>query len=175
MSFKFGDKVRISESRRLAYGKVGFISSTHEDEDEYQVSTDKNQAWYRANEIELVEPDMTAEEAWELARKMVHMTDSDFDDCFGEVHREDAFFTHYPQGARDKIRAWEENAIKVGDVVKHEDEKMIGVVMDCESDEYVFLLTDNGCIEEWKRKLLTKTGKHIDIQSILDQIGGDPE
>ena len=65
-------------------------------------------------------------------------------------------------------RFQDEDEIKVGDVVKHRD-GFNGVVISL-SYSVIHGLTSNGYRFEWFRDRCRKTGKHIDIKSILEQI-----
>ena len=60
--------------------------------------------------------------------------------------------------------------IKVGDVVSHEEKN--GVVIS-EGTICFRGFTDDGTPFEWYKGRCTKTGRHIDIDSFLKQIGGD--
>ena len=62
----------------------------------------------------------------------------------------------------------EDEEIKIGDVVKHKEGKT-GVVISF-TDSVIYGLTSKGCRFEWFRDRCTKTGKHIDIKSIMEQI-----
>ena len=81
-----------------------------------------------------------------------------------------------PQEALVKLEAYEKEQekvrqkIMVGDIVTLEDGTK-GVVMDEDGVDNVVIFTENGCIEAWmNKKYITKTGKRIDIQSLLEQI-----
>lgn len=83
----------------------------------------------------------------------------EFANCFTEI------FT--PQEALAKLKAYE-SKIEVGDVVTYAGEK--GLVLDIKGSKVV-VLTDDGYVQEWYECDVEKTGKHIDIQNILEQIG----
>ena len=66
----------------------------------------------------------------------------------------------------------EKQKICVGDVVEHKD-GIKSVVMDT-LEEQIAVFTENGCVELWiNKENVKKTGKHIDIGSLLKQIGGE--
>ena len=77
------------------------------------------------------------------------------------------------QEALAKLKAYEDSKIEVGDVVKDEDgwEYVVtNIYKDRDSCRYNGVTSCGkwtGCYEP------TKTGKHIDIKSILEQIGGE--
>lgn len=115
-------------------------------------------------------------EVWELARKIYEMKSKEFDEVFRAVHYVDVFYHFTPQEALAKFEAYEKEQekvrqkIMVGDIVTLEDGTK-GVVMDEDGVDNVVIFTENGCIEAWmNKKYITKTGKHIDIQSVLEQI-----
>ena len=121
--------------------------------------------------------DMTVEEAWEIAGKIARpacyggYTCEELGGIFGTTGICDIFEKNTPQQTKAKIEAWEaEKEIKVGDVVRAEDSTK-AVVMDAR-DKCIEVLTENGCAEEWYKSKVTKTGRHIDIQGVLEQIGG---
>lgn len=118
-------------------------------------------------------PDMTAEEAWDLARKIEAMRS----DVLLEIFCMDSCYCilqdFTPQEAKAKIEAWEaEKEIKVGDVVDHNGE--IGIVTNTDDEEGFYnVLYSNGSTSAHDCRNLKKTGRHIDITGLLEQIGGD--
>ena len=120
------------------------------------------------------------EDAWELAKKIAsNPSEGGFSikeliKIFESSLIKDIFKKYSAQEALAKLEAYENEQadIKVGDVVVHLDTK--GVVLDFidSTDDEMVVLNENGCVEEWKHSQCKKTGKHIDIQSVLEQIGG---
>ena len=117
-------------------------------------------------------------EAWELAKKIVLQPinggykRSEFEEIFGCGYISDIFEKYtYPEAAT-KVSQWEKakEEIKVGDVVSHEEK--YGVVI---SEGIICFrgFTDDGTPFEWYKERCTKTGRHIDIDSFLKQIGGN--
>ena len=113
-------------------------------------------------------------EAWELVRKIFDMETNDIEDIF---IKEDAWnlgtvLNNYTyQEAAAKVAEWEKiKEIKVGDVVSHEEK--YGVVIS-EGTICFRGFTDDGTPFEWYKERCTKTGRHIDIDSFLKQIGGE--
>ena len=115
-----------------------------------------------------------AETAWELARKIVLKNGySAYDlheifNCCGS-HQALEEYT-YPEAAA-KVEEWEKakEEIKVGDVVSHEEK--YGVVIS-EGTICFRGFTDDATPFEWYKERCTKTGRHIDIDGFLKQIGG---
>lgn len=117
------------------------------------------------------------QDAWELARKIGGMTRQAWYEIF---KIEDAYFVdilddNTYQQALAKLEAYEKSQqIQVGDVVYAQGIK--GVVIDgCteDSDNICYVFCENGNVEDWKFIDLKKTGRHIDIEHLLEQIRGD--
>lgn len=146
----------------------------------------------RCNEedlFELPKPDKTYEEglndAWELAKKIaMEKSNGGFDSyeivkIFGFNDMDAIFMEYTPQEALAKLKAYEEAQetekmakINVGDVVKYDG--IQAVVMDIDTVDNVALFTENSCVESWiPQCFVVKTGKHIDIAGLLEQIKGD--
>ena len=120
-------------------------------------------------------------DAWELAKKLWHNDARTNDDIYGIEYFIDIANEYTPQEALAKLEAYEKEQekvrqkIMVGDIVTLEDGTK-GVVMDEDGVDNVVIFTENGCIEAWmNKKYITKTGKRIDIQSLLQQIGSDAD
>lgn len=125
------------------------------------------------------------EDAWELAKKIADWSHLKRNDILGTQGSNngvaDIFGNFTPQTALAKLKAYEDaQAIKVGDVVKFK--RM--------SEEHVVLaIAENECStycldEEYKDypvqhfgreniKDFVKTGKHVDIAGLLEQIKGE--
>lgn len=114
-------------------------------------------------------------EAWKLARKIFDMETNDIEDIF---IKEDAWnlgtvLNNYTyQEAAAKVAEWEKakEEIKVGDVVSREG--VYGVVKSV-SDDWLNGITASGISFQWLKRKCTKTGRHIDIDGFLKQIGGN--
>ena len=117
-------------------------------------------------------------DAWELAKQILYGIDKQLIEIF-ELNVEPAFFDlthkraiindHTPEEVLAKIEAYKkEKEIKVGDEVK-------GVVNDGTvtkiSDNIAYVLWKDGSCGKHSVDTLEKTGKHIDIESLLRQIG----
>ncbi len=119
--------------------------------------------------------DMTAEEAWEIAKKVFlypsqgGFNATELEEIFG---RTEHLWEMTPQAAKAKIEAWEAaKEIKVGDVVEAEG-GIKAVVMDIQRQTFG-VFTENGCIEEWYKSKVVKTRHHIDIDGLLKQVRGN--
>lgn len=127
---------------------------------------------------------MTAEEAWEIAKKVALTTELVktarifIDKNISGIGRTRLFeevFALTPQEAKAKIDEWENKQIQVGDVVT-----------EGSSHEYIVIATskempngqpllrslyDHNLVVFGSDGVIKKTGKHIDILSVLNQIG----
>ena len=120
-----------------------------------------------------------AEEAWELARKIAVIPKdggyggSKLIEIFNTALIDEILNLTYPFAAA-KVAEWEKakEEIKVGDVVSREG--LYGVVKSV-SDDWLNGITASGISFQWLKRKCTKTGRHIDIDSFLKQIGGEQE
>lgn len=115
---------------------------------------------------------MTAEEVWELVKKIYESPCDKHEAIFGNQH---SFYEVISEltihEVKAKLEEWENKQIRVGDVVSHQGLK--GVVTRTERG-FVQILTSFGTAPTYTDaaiKRLVKTGKHIDIRSVLEQIG----
>ena len=115
-------------------------------------------------------------DAWALAQKLEFdeidggLSIDEVENIFGcSVY--DVFKCHSPQEALAKLKAYEEQRnIEVGDIVLiYGEEAVVTRVV----DEHANILFGDGVTNNMPVKELVgdKTGKHIDIKSILDSIG----
>ena len=111
-------------------------------------------------------------EAWELAKKLFAIDDRSvvFD---GHVFVENILNSYSPQEVLAKLKVYEEQKeIKVGDVVRMNRAEYTYVVTTIYSDgieTYYCGVSRNGT---WfSQRDVTKTGKHIEVETILEQIG----
>ena len=121
----------------------------------------------------IVSDPMTAEEAWDIAKKLfADYSNVELDEIFGKGWSYPKLMDLTPQEAKEKIKAWEAGKeIKVGDVVDYDGE--IGVVTKTDGlDGFINVLLKNGETGAYHRERLEKTGRHIDIDGLLNQIGG---
>ena len=118
-------------------------------------------------------------EAWDLARKITVIPKdggyggSKLIEIFNTALYNEIFNLTYPEAAA-KVSEWEKakEEIKVGDVVSREG--LYGVVKSV-SDDWLNGITASGISFQWLKRKCTKTGRHIDVDSFLKQIGGEKE
>ena len=119
-------------------------------------------------------------EAWELARKIVIQngySSHDLYEIFGSSDLQHVLENYtYPEAAA-KVAQWEKakEEIKVGDVFQDNDGNN-AIVTSIKGNTVYYMWDDgdtrSGFAEDVK-KHFTKTGRHIDIDSFLKQIGGE--
>lgn len=172
MKYKVGDEVLV---------KARIMDLNNSRNHKYKVKSADNKSpddmarhiYIRGEDIVPV-PDTTAEEAWEIAKKLfADYSNAELDDIFGKGWSFPQLMEMTPHEAKTKIKAWEaEKEIKVGDEVEFDGE--IGVVTKTDGAEgFYSLLFKNGETGAYQAKRLKKTGRHIDIDGLLKQIGGD--
>ena len=116
-------------------------------------------------------PDMTAEEAWELAKRIEMLSLKETYEIFKCKTPSDILNHFSPQQAKAKIEAWEAaKEIKVGDFVEIEN-KIFCVTSFV--GEYCCGIDENGSVYSASKKDTKKTGRRIDIDGFLKQIGWD--
>lgn len=137
-------------------------------------------------EVKLYHYNKGLEDAWELAKK-VALDKTDYTDgytstelktIFNKISLQGVFREYSVQEALAKLEAYEKEQaeIKVGDVVCiedspfEEDNDVYGVVTGIYNDNHYEILVNNGDGISRSKGVLRKTGKHIDIQSVLEQI-----
>lgn len=111
-------------------------------------------------------------DAWELATRISSKSIDALVEMFDTDNKYLIFRDFSPQEALAKLKAYEDSKIEVGDVVEitHYDEKFKGLVLDILDEISFVLLTENGMVESYVDENVKKTGKRIDITSILEQI-----
>lgn len=124
--------------------------------------------------------DKGMKDAWELAKRVVCSPESveNAQIFLGKnivgIERKTLliqFFELTPQEALAKLKAYEEEQIEEGDVVIYKESGEKAVVVRKEGYNSMFnVLRDSGGFEKWTEDKVKKTGKHIDIQSILEKI-----
>ena len=112
------------------------------------------------------------EEAWKLAWKIAYdgYRNNELKEIFGSVCLDDIFNLTYTEAA-EKVAEWErkKEEICVGDVVTFYEK--FGVVTHI--DNKIRGITESGLDFSVFKENCTKTGRHIDVASMLAQIGSD--
>lgn len=169
MKFKPGDEVFI---------RAEVTDICPSSERPYFVAPDKYSVNW-VSEDKIIPADKTyadgLKDAWELAKKIYDTTHADRNKIFGMDNScngiKNVFEMFTPEEALAKIEAYEkEKEIKVGDVVEDE-EGTKALVIDEATENTCFVFTENGCVEDWYKMDLKKTGNKISIESLLRQIG----
>lgn len=193
MSYKVGDKFIVeiddvmlgstAENNPTALYRIKGFNSLVFDKNGLdkleKIPTSDAKDWSETIEVMEREYNRGLNDAWELAKKLfADMSDSDLNEIFGKDWNYPKLMRLTPQEALAKIEAYEESkAIKVGDVVKRKNvdkdmpNKLIVTKIynqtfeGIDSDGYVYCEKH---FDEWK-----KTGKHLDIEHLLEQIRGN--
>ena len=111
-------------------------------------------------------------DAWELVKNCWNMSVLDTREIFGYEYVKGILDNFTPQEALAKLKAYEEaQKIQVGDVLEYEDGDVLSVVLKVWGEQNLYMLFSDGSAGVHPREGYKKTGKHIDIQSILEQIG----
>ena len=122
--------------------------------------------------VESLTGKMTAAETWEIAKEIFcNQSEESLQWVFNTADRKLVLLANSPEEAKAKIEAWE-NRLKVGDVVEYVGAEGKAVVTKLYSDsEKCEAMTAVGNTGTYIIDTLRKTGKTIDIQSVLDQLG----
>ena len=115
-------------------------------------------------------------DAWELARKVYALELDERGKILGYQGLKPILEDLTPEYVADAIEAYEKekSEIKVGDVVyygKGEYTSKQSIVTRIEGNVVYTVYADGSCGKEHYPSELKKTGKHIDIESLLRQIG----
>ena len=123
-------------------------------------------------------------EAWELAQKIFRgahnngYSPKELAQIFGcEVSKPCIVENTYPEAAA-KVAQWEKakEKNKVGDVLEGiYDNEVKCIVTNLCPDNMAYLVFDDGTAGVYELDNLKKTGRHIDIDGFLKQIGGEQE
>ena len=121
-------------------------------------------------------------EAWELAKKITcqpingGFNRSEFEKIFGYGYISDIFEKYKYTEAAAKVVEWEKTKeeIKVGDEVEKNDLRDVRFIVTFTNGRLMNGVTQSGLVfANEKPKEWHKTGRHIDIDGFLKQIGGE--
>lgn len=113
-------------------------------------------------------------EAWEAARKIVEMTDPPYWEVFDE-YKNDLFGKITASEAIEKLKAYEEKQkadedVKRGDILRNKTNGLTYIVTLASDYGYVLLGNDGNCATTCITNTFEKTGKHFDIDKILEEM-----
>lgn len=107
--------------------------------------------------------------AWETMQEIICTDSLILVAIFGKTNPLEIIQNFTPQEAVEKIDNYKKDHVfNVGDVVVTEG--CVAVIMDQYSEEHFSVLTENGCVEDWCRTEMEKTGRTIDISGILKEL-----
>lgn len=173
MRYKVGDEVLL---------KVAYVKNSGNDAVFEFLGVDGDTYMICPHTSSIYKPYMTAEEAWEIAKNLfANYSNAELDDIFGKGWSFPKLMELTPHEAKAKIEAWEaEKGIKVGDEValkelpSEDSFKFFVTKLDKKEKRVTGFSGFDGRVF-WERDITKyqKTGRHIDIEGILKQIGGD--
>lgn len=122
-------------------------------------------------------------DAWEAARKIIRMPEGNildlFPDCYASVCTAvQAILKYDTSEAIAKLKAYEEkqkadDKIEVGDEVTHKSSpEKCGIVTKELENVYYIMWADGSC-GVWNKENIVKTGRHFDIEKILEDMMND--
>ena len=114
------------------------------------------------------------DDAWEAARKIIEMTSPPYWEVFNE-YKEDLFGKITATEAIEKLKAYEEKQkadedVKRGDILRNKTNGLTYIVTLASDYGYVLLGNDGNCATTCITNTFEKTGKHFDIDKILDEM-----
>lgn len=136
---------------------------------------------YIREEDVLPDADMTAEEAWEIAKKLfADYSNAELDEIFGKGWSFPKLMEMTPQQAKARIEAREaEKEIKVGDVITpnegHYRAGEYGLVVCINSVNQIGVNYPGNDYTLYEKCHVKKTGRHLDIDGFLKQMGVDEQ
>lgn len=174
MEYKVGDEIL----------KKAVITGSREDESKLLVRTTRNSFLVEKNDV-IPAPDMSAEEAWEIVKRLFLNKCDGIENAFSDKELEEIFGTrdlaeivnnNTPKQAKAKIEAWEqEKKIRVGDEVISKKETYRsgerGLVVCINSVSQIGVNYPGNEFVWYGKDAIKKTGRHIDFDKILEQIG----
>ena len=115
------------------------------------------------------------EAAWGLTGKLLDMDYIDFKKIFGITSIKNIINQGYTEAAAKVAEYERQNEICVGDVVRFKENHRIEFcVTDIDDDRFLYgINAEGGVYADRDIELFEKTGRHIDVSSMLKQIGGD--
>ena len=126
-----------------------------------------------------------AEAAWELARKIVLYGEDvysgkELKEIFDCTHTQEIIRNHTYTEAAAKVAEWEKAKakilVKTGDVLENiYDSNVKCMVTNLYPNNRAYLVFDDGTAGMNELDNFKKTGRHIDVDSFLKQIGGEQE
>ena len=154
--------------------------SLYEEQLEAKIKRQKSEITRLLKENAELKSDRAAgqEEAWELAKKIIYDT---YHDGYNLNELKEIFGYRSPQNIFENNK-YSEAAAKVAEWEKAKEEVCVGDVVECEGSYgvvvgvgecYIKGFTSDWTSFQWMKRSCTKTGRHIDVNAWLAQIGGD--
>ena len=157
------------EAYNKGYEQAKLIWSSNTNEESYQRGlSDGNDIGYKDGVKD------GRNEAWEAARKIVEMPDPPYWEVFDE-YKDDLFGKITASEAIEKLKAYEEKQkadedVKRGDILRNKTNGLTYIVTLASDYGYVLLGNDGNCATTCITNTFEKTGKHFDIDKILEEM-----
>lgn len=119
--------------------------------------------------------------AWEMAKRIVTiegrggLSMGELNRIFGTTLLSEIFTKFTSSEAAEKIKEWDEEnkQIKVGDVVLYGgNEDMQGIVTNVSIGDTIYVMWDDGSCGMFPIEFFTKTGRTVNIHTMLEKING---
>ena len=145
-------------------------------DDAYQrgLEEGKKATWGLVADASNAEYQRGLDDAWDAARKIVEMSDPPYWEVFDE-YKNDLFGKITASEAIEKLKAYEEkqkadDEIKAGDIVYLSGDKyIVSYINDDGCADLIHIWSGSTC-ERVSPDCLTRTGKHYDIDKILEEM-----
>ena len=168
--YKYGDKILI---------KARFLNLIDNDLNLELIGSDsETYEMYISSECIYTPPEMSAEEAWKLMKTIYSLNNNELNEIFNTYSKDYILLNNAPQQIKEKIKKWEAKKINIGDEVVHiispNDDgcKFFVTYINNENSEISGVSGFTGrTFSSRDMNRYQKTGRHINIDKILKQIG----
>ena len=168
-NYKYGDEVLV---------KARFLHFIDNDPIIELVGTDTEKYQMHISSECICPPEMSADEAWKLIETIYSLNDTELNEIFYTDSKDYILLNNTPEQIKEKIIKWELKKINIGDEVVHDsspnDDKIKFFVTYINKDDKVMSGVSGFTGKTFANRDMSsyqKTGRHIDIDKILEQIG----
>ena len=158
-NYKYGDEILV---------KARFLHFFDNDPIIELVGTDTGKYEMHISSECICASEMSADEAWEIAKKFNSLSGDALIEIFDTDDIPYILDNLTFWNIKEKIEEWESNKIEVGDFVEFEGRALLVTSI---LGEYCCGIDMNGIVYSEKKKYTKKTGRHINIDKILKEIG----
>lgn len=186
MAFKVGDRVKTladDDGELFPIGTVGVISEIGGCSDyRYKVCANNDFWWYTESMLAPYSEktyEQGLADAWELAKRLVCVKEQGglstdvMDKLFNSIYPEDVFDNYSCEEVIAKVKEYEERTKITPSKIVEDNEGTRALVLDDYGEGVYFVLTENGCVENWHREgCVAVLDRTIDVSELVKQIGG---